>query len=224
MSLDGFLKGLGLARREPHATASFSQEGEDMILRRTFQGRKKGFYVDVGAHAPRRFSNTYLFYRKGWRGLNVDAMPGSMEAFERERPRDLNVEAAIATEEGELTYFMFNEPALNTLDEAVARERAVGEYRIVERRRVRTRPLRDVLREHLPPGQAIDFLSIDVEGLDLEVARSNDWGAYRPEVVLAETSALTLAEDLASELCRFLQGVGYEPYARTVKTLLLRRR
>jgi FkbM family methyltransferase len=147
-----------------------------------------------------------------------------MAAFERERPRDINVEAAIAPEEGELTYFMFNEPALNTLDEAMARERAVGEYRIVERRRVRARPLHDVLREHLPRGQAIDFMSIDVEGLDLQVARSNDWDAYRPEVVLAESSATTLAGELDSELCRFLRGVGYEPFSRTVKTLLLRRR
>ena len=41
---------------------SWSQEGEDQILRRIFERQKLGFYVDVGAHHPVRFSNTYLFY------------------------------------------------------------------------------------------------------------------------------------------------------------------
>jgi len=74
------------------AAVSFAQEGEDRVLYRMFQGRfgRPGFYVDVGAHHPTRFSNTYLFYRMGWRGINLDAMPGSMAAFARARPRDIN--------------------------------------------------------------------------------------------------------------------------------------
>src|SRR4051794_14772116 len=68
--------------------ASYSQEGEDMILRRFFEEHGKGFYVDVGAHHPKRFSNTYSFYKQGWSGINIDAMPGSMARFRRVRPRD----------------------------------------------------------------------------------------------------------------------------------------
>src|SRR5215510_10661697 len=60
---------------------SFSQQGEDLILARLFEGQRRGFYVDVGAHHPRRFSNTFLLYRRGWRGLNIDAAPGSMRLF-----------------------------------------------------------------------------------------------------------------------------------------------
>jgi hypothetical protein len=48
---------------------SYAQEGEDRILMRYFDGRKKGFYLDVGAHHPRLYSNTYLFYNKGWNGI-----------------------------------------------------------------------------------------------------------------------------------------------------------
>ena len=43
-----------------YAIKCYSQEGEDMILRRIFEGHKNGFYIDVGAHHPRRFSNTFF--------------------------------------------------------------------------------------------------------------------------------------------------------------------
>ena len=75
---------------------SYAQEGEDRILMRYFDGRKKGFYLDVGAHHPKLYSNTYLFYNQGWNGINIDAMPGSMEIFNKQRSRDINIEAAIS--------------------------------------------------------------------------------------------------------------------------------
>ena len=86
-----------------------------MILNRFFERKRNGFYVDVGAHHPKRFSNTYTFYKKGWRGVNIDAMPGSMEKFKKIRPRDINLEFAISNKNGTLVYHMFNEPALNGL-------------------------------------------------------------------------------------------------------------
>jgi len=66
-----------------YALKSYSQEGEDMILRRLFEKQNTGFYVDVGAHHPKRFSNTFFFYKKGWRGINIDAMPNSMSLFNK---------------------------------------------------------------------------------------------------------------------------------------------
>ena len=75
---------------------SYSQEGEDIILARIFGKQQNGFYVDVGAHHPYRFSNTYFFYKRGWKGINIDAMPGSMKIFNKYRPRDKNIEAGIS--------------------------------------------------------------------------------------------------------------------------------
>ena len=103
-----------------YSTLSYSQEGEDLILKRLFDGQKKGLYVDVGAHHPKRFSNTYLFYKMGWRGINIDAMPGSMEKFKEVRPEDINIEAAISDKDELLTYYIFNESALNTFSKAGA--------------------------------------------------------------------------------------------------------
>ena len=82
--------------RRAYMNPSYSIEGEDRIVR-TLLWRKhdKGFYVDVGAHHPFRFSNTYLFYTQGWSGINIDATPGSMKAFNKYRPRDINLEVGV---------------------------------------------------------------------------------------------------------------------------------
>jgi len=76
------MRGASSYRRE-----SYAQEGEDLVLARLLEPVGKGFYVDVVAHHPFRFSNTFLFYRMGWRGINIDAMPGSMRPFRRHRRR-----------------------------------------------------------------------------------------------------------------------------------------
>lgn len=179
-----------LGARSDFCQASFAQEGEDRILWALLRpnGRKSpGFYVDVGAHHPERYSNTFLFYLTGWMGINIDAMPGSMLAFQRERPRDINIEAAIGEEEKTLTYFEFNEPALNGFCREVAMERKqLNNWKLIGERPVSMVPLEQLLDEHLPKSQKVDFMSIDVEGFDLEVLKSNNWSKVRPTVVLVE--------------------------------------
>ncbi len=74
---------------------SYSQNGEDRILARIYERQRYGFYVDIGAHHPFRFSNTYLLYKRGWNGINIDAMPKSMELFNKYRNRDINIECGV---------------------------------------------------------------------------------------------------------------------------------
>src|SRR5215207_3271493 len=102
--------------RDRYAVSSYAQEGEDLVLRRLFEERTTGFFVDVGAHHPRRFSNTYLFYRAGWRGINVEPNPDLTPLFARERPRDVTLQLGVSDVPGMLTYFRFNDGALNTFD------------------------------------------------------------------------------------------------------------
>jgi hypothetical protein len=153
----------------PASLKSYSQEGEDLILLRIFEKKRTGFYVDVGAHHPFRFSNTYLFYRMGWRGINIDATPGSMKFFNKFRKRDINIEVAIGEKEDILTFYIFNEPALNTFNENLARQRngKMGYY-IIKELPLKVLPLSKILEEYLPEGQEIDFLNVDVEGKDFE--------------------------------------------------------
>lgn len=200
---------------------AYSQEGEDLILARYFEGQRDGFYVDVGAHHPYRFSNTYLLYRRGWRGVNIDAMPGSMEKFRRARPRDINIEVAIGSVAGSATFYIFNEPALNTFDPELAKERDVPPWQLVQKVQRPVRTLAAVLGDALPESQSIDVLTIDVEGRDLDVLKSNDWQRFRPRMVLVETRDRTY-RDLGNEpTVMFLESQGYAAMAKTVNTTFM---
>jgi FkbM family methyltransferase len=218
----------GALRRSARAdlvylSESYAQEGEDLVLKRAFEGRSSGFYVDVGAHHPMRFSNTYIFYRAGWRGINIDATPGSMEAFRKERPRDINVEIAISDRPEALKYFTFHEAALNTFSEELARSRQTDSgYPLKGVVEVRAEPLADVLQRHVPAGQAIDFLTVDVEGWDLRALQSNDWQRFRPEIVVAEVLGLELEEILKGDLAGYLRQKGYRPFAKTFNSVMFR--
>lgn len=216
--------GKTIERFNKYATKSYSQEGEDLVLRRFFESQQSGFYVDVGAHHPFRFSNTYLFYKKGWRGINIDAMPASMRLFERLRPRDINLELPISDKAETLTYYAFNEPALNgfSRDLSNARHGKKG-FKIIFQQEMQTSTLAEVFANHLRENQAIDFLSVDVEGLDFEVLCSNDWGRFRPTVVLAELLSTEIESIATSQIGSFMQSVGYVAFAKTMNTVFFRR-
>lgn len=211
----------GLEKLDPAVNLSYSQDGEDMVLRRLFGGRRRGFYVDVGAHDPYRFSNTCYFHRQGWRGINIDPNPDTIKAFRRERASDVNVCVGVSDCPGELSFHFFNEPALNTFDVNLAAERVkLPGYRLLEKRNVSVRRLDELLREHLPLGQSIDFLSIDVEGMDLAALRSNDWTRFRPSLLLVEARQRTISGVEKDPINSFSTGVGYQLIAKTLNTLV----
>jgi FkbM family methyltransferase len=205
---------------------SFGQEGEDRVISslmyKVYGGSYPGtgFYVDVGAHDPFRFSNTYMFYKMGWSGINIDAAPGSMRSFTTHRPRDLNLEVGIGKEISTATFYLFNEPALNTFDRDLALARCVPPYRQVGETTVAIVPLRDVFSKHLAANRPIDFLTVDVEGRDIDVLQSNDWLNYRPKIVLVEILHKTVVDAAIDPVALYLAGLDYAFYSKTVNTAL----
>ncbi|SEW49661.1 FkbM family methyltransferase [Chitinophaga arvensicola] len=210
--------------RLSYGVRAYSSEGEDLILRRIFDKKRKGVYVDVGAHHPFRVSNTYLLYKRQWRGINIDPMPGSMTLFKRHRPKDINLEMGVSAAKQQLTYFIFNEPALNTFSpEKVKEYTQAPQYRVIREKKIETWPLADILDQYLAGDVHIDFLTVDAEGLDMEVLRSNNWKKYRPAYVLAESQPLGLTQIHNSELCQFMEQVGYSLFAKTYYTYFFKK-
>ncbi|PSL47321.1 FkbM family methyltransferase [Chitinophaga niastensis] len=198
---------------------AYSSEGEDLILKRIFHHKAKGIYVDVGAHHPFRFSNTYLFYKMKWTGINIDPMPGSKALFNKYRPLDTNLEIGVSAARQYLTYSVFNDPALSTFSKEKVKEYTqVPQYHVIEEKKIETWPLADILDQYLTDNTAIDFLTIDAEGLDIEVLQSNNWKKYRPAYVLVEAQPFELAHMNNSELFLFMQRVGYTIFAKTYYT------
>ena len=207
---------------DPYRRISYSQEGEDLILSRILGKRLRGYYVDVGAFHPKKFSNTYLFYRQGWSGMNIDATPGSMEEFRRVRPRDTNIETAISDKEEELVFHLYSNPVYNALDRTNKPERMVKGLEYVGMRRVRSMRLDELFDQYLPKRQLIDFISIDVEGHEVSVLHSNDWTRFRPSYLCVEERGSSLNELSGSGTVQFLDRHGYQLFAKTFQTLIFR--
>ena len=184
---------------------AYAQFGEDQVLDELVGTQTHGFYVDVGAHHPHRLSNTHLLYLRGWWGINVDPNRAAIDAFEIERPSDVNLCCAVGTTGGTARLYAYDEPALNTLSDARAAVVGPAAHEIL----VPVRTLNDILAEHLPPRQSIDLLSIDVEGLDLAILQSLDFEHYRPRLICVEMHDLDF-ERLADEpVYRLLRSHGY---------------
>lgn len=207
----------------PLSVTSYSGEGEDIILSKIFGHAKHGTYVDVGCYHPKEFSNTYALYRKGWRGINIDANPTGIEKFKRFRPNDININKGVASRTDTLTYYMFNEPAINTFSAELceARKKIPG-LKLLGTMNVRVEPLASILESVSAPTD-IDMMDIDVEGFDVDVLRSNNWNTYRPKVVLVEhqTEPNTILDDL--EVVRFMMDNGYSIMAKTFSTFIFGR-
>jgi len=218
MTLQSLFNRLLMRDPEMQPNYCYGQDGEDLILNRLLNGQSYGFYVDIGAHHPLRFSNTYLFYKRGWNGINIDAMPGSMRKFDKVRPRDTNVECGVAINAGKLMYYCFDEPALNTFDAEEAARKNAPPYQLIDQVEVLVERLDVLLSRHLLPGQQIDFLSVDVEGKDEEVLRSNDWNRYRPRFILAETLRTDMLRLADCPVVQFLRSVGYTPVSKAYNT------
>jgi FkbM family methyltransferase len=206
----------------PYAQVHYSQEGEDIVLARIFTGQKSGFFVDIGAHHPTRFSNSVWAYRRGWSGINIDAAPGSIASFDRVRPRDTNIETCVSEQTGQTEFFVFPEPALNTAGRTRKEAMEVATSAQGQRVVVHADRLERVLAVNLPDDvSAIDFMSIDVEGSEMAVLRSNDWTRYRPRVIVIEVLGKVLDNVGESEEIRFLKNLGYVPVSMLYHSVVL---
>ena len=201
----------------------YSQNGEDLILSRFLNNKKGGFFVDVGAHHPIRFSNTYLFYKKGWTGINIDAMPGSMTQFNKIRPKDINIESGVGLKNDKLTFYQFNESALNTFSKKEALSKNKDGYEIIKSNLVQVESLENLLDKYMPKNTKIDFLNIDVEGKDEEVLISNNWEKYNPNYILVEILREKYISDTNSSIKDFLKSKDYIPINKIFDTYIFKK-
>jgi len=156
----------------------YSQFGEDVVLSQLFKN-KSGFYIDVGAYHPFNFSNTYLFYKAGWRGLNIEPNPYGFSLLKRFRSQDKNLNFAVATVAGPVNF-----KADSTFSHIIdSREMITSKDKQIV---VEAMPLREILDHQIHKGQVIDFMSVDCEGHDLQVLQSNNWEIYKPRAIIVE--------------------------------------
>jgi FkbM family methyltransferase len=176
------------------ANLSYAQQGEDLIVEKMFEflGIARPTYLDIGAFEPIRLSNTYLFYRKGCRGVLVEPNPFRRNALVAERPGDVVLSVGVgAGEPGEADFFMIGNSDGSDIDtfqraQADGYTRQIGEKASIKKTiKVPLVSVNEIIAKYFRG--APDFISVDTEGMDLQILRSLDFNRFRPAVVCAET-------------------------------------
>lgn len=191
---------------------SFSQYSEDLIIQTYFaKGKCDGRYVDVGCHHPRRGSNTYGLYKKGWSGILIDLEECKVKANQMARVRDRVVLAAVSDKEVWLDIYSDKKYSTNT---TIKRQDDQDGKALIGR--IKTQTLTKILEENHFPAQ-FELLSIDVEGVDFEVLKGLDLKIYQPEIICIENWKALSGIDaiLGSETHQYLIKQNYQLIALT---------
>ena len=214
------IKELLAALRYRDAKLSFAQAGEDLIVDFVVNALqiKRFTYLDIGAHHPTLFSNTYLFYQRGFRGVLVEPDPELCARIKAKRPEDLCIEAGVGLgTSGSASFFMMSTKTLNTFSESEAkRYESMGTHRIERVLKIPMIGLGDILSEHFGDRDPT-LISIDIEGLDFEVLSTLDFSRRRPTVICIETLSYseTRQEVKDQRIARLMLENGYLAYADT---------
>ena len=194
---------------------SWSQAGEDRLLDRLMHRKATGFYVDIGAHDPVRLSNTKRFYDRGWKGINIEPNPDWHQLFVEERPLDINLCCGAGGAMETLTYYEMEQRALSTFDpqQVTVAESFGGKVKKTHEIKVQT--LDHIFSEHIR--QPIDFMSIDIEGLEYAALNSNNWDQWRPRLICIEavSDEDVREEPVLKERDKFFEMIGYSRKAIT---------
>lgn len=210
----------------PYSKISYSQNGEDVIIKDLFAriGIQKPTYLDIGANEPFYISNTYLFYSKGCKGVCIEPNPTLHKKFKRKRDRDTCINAGIAFDDQvEADFYMFSNKAngLGTFSKEEAEfwentgNAIIGKHKIEAIIKTRLVRVNEIMAEYFTTHP--NFISIDVEGLDLAILKTIDFDRFQPEVICAETLGYEEGnkEVKNQNLIDFLQSKGYFVYADT---------
>ncbi len=200
-----------------YAQRTWSQCGEDQILLhllRTIVVGRNVEYVDIGANHPFHLSNTALLYLHGGYGVLVEPNPQLALVLKVMRHRDQVLQCGVSTsDQTHGKYYMFDAHTLNTFSQQeYSRYMAMGEEPIG----VISVVLKDV-NEILGMVNHLDFLNIDIEGMDFEILKAIDWKRFRPTIICAETLTFEKEKLPAKLLCvhDYLIDKGYSVYADT---------
>ena len=182
---------------------SFSQYNEDILIDSIFNNKRKGFYVDIGANDPDIFNNTKRFYEKGWHGINIEPNPLLYNKLREKRNNDINLNMGIGPQNIELDFYQMSEDTLSSFSKEILRKnQKMFGAKVIDVRKIKVVPLAEIFDKYVKEN-IIDFISLDVEGLELEVLRSNNWERYKPRLVLVE---IFYNKDLIEE---YLKSIGY---------------
>jgi len=190
---------------------SYSMFGEDLVISKIFKNKKKGIYVDVGCYHPIEGSNTYLLFKKGWNGINIDLNKTSIDLFDKARSGDLNLNLAISNKSKKIKYYFRKKiNMLNTINQNFAKNYFLKGFKTSY---IQSQTLNFILKK-FKYSQKIDFLNLDIEGNEINALKSLNFKKYEPKVICVEihkTSGRNRKSQIENNpLYKFLKKKGYK--------------
>lgn len=163
---------------------TYSLFGEDLAAIKFFKNKKKGFYVDIGCYHPTHINNTYLLYKKGWNGINIDVSQFSIDLFKFMRPDDLNYKCAVSETKKKVNlYYQKEHSQLTSINKLTAKKFIKGR---LKKKIINSYSLEEILSWGKYKDYEIDFLDVDVEGADLQVLKGLNFSKRKPKLICVE--------------------------------------
>lgn len=214
------ISGIGFGSREQkkYRKHSYAQCGEDLIVRFIFNqiGISSPSYWDIGAYDPYKFSNTALLYENGSRGINVEPNPVLFSRFQNIRKLDTNLNVGVSGSSGHEKYYLMDVPALNTFSLSSAQEYVREGHKVLGEVMLPMVTVAEISQQHFN-GVWPDFLSLDVEGKDVEILRDLHYDCDQLNVICVET--ISYSRDGSGvkdkDTITLLESKGYFHYADT---------
>ncbi len=202
-----------------YAFERYSQWGEDSYVANYFEEKDNVVYVDVGANHPYRFSNTYWVYknRGGGKCINIEPDVSNYNKLCKLRSKDINLNVGISDRKDELKYYAYEETAYNTFSkERMLELRDLGmECEVLN---VPVIPLQEILDQYNV--SHIDFMDLDVEGMEIKVLNGIDFKKTWIDIMLIEQLNTSLRTVLESDVCSYMREKGFYPVSKYDHTVV----
>ena len=170
--------------------SQYSRWGEDSFLVNYFKDTSNGRYIDIGSFHPFRGSNTYLLYKKGWSGINIDLNKISIDLFKLARPNDINLNLAISDANKKIKVYQTKDLGkMNTINLKFA-SFFLKNYHV---RESHSYNLNDILcKYNTNKNNRFELIDIDVEGSEYQILKSLNFKKYSFKLILVETHIFNL--------------------------------
>ena len=171
---------------ERYTKKSYSLSNVDLIIDYLFKNINKGVYIDLGCNHPIKFNNTYLLYKRGWSGINIDSDFESIKLFNKFRSKDFNVRNIVSDDEGvKKLYYYHKRSALNTLSKDLVDSRTSKPSKIIEEKSV---TLNKIIEDSPYRNSKINLLSVDIENHEYEALKNFNFLKYKVDVLVVEST------------------------------------
>ncbi|MFO7976974.1 MAG: FkbM family methyltransferase [Candidatus Hydrogenedentota bacterium] len=163
----------------------YSQFDEELVIRHFFKDRQGGVFIDVGCAWPIHCSTTYYLEKHlGWTGIGIDAQEFYREAWEANRPNSKFFAYAVTDHAGDRMTF-YTPPNAGRGLASLSRE-YLEKWDVTEpiETEVETITLNKLLEDNGISN--FDFLSMDIEGAEVDALKGFDIERFRPSLCCVE--------------------------------------